>query len=132
MRVTHGCIRLYPKDIEQLFAQVSVGTPVYMVNQPFKLGWLNGALYLEVHPYLEEHTSAFADGFTQVNGQITKLTQTQRVEVDWDQVQKVIAERTGIPTVISTKLADPDLLVTEEVLIDPAKPEDLVESIPDL
>ena len=28
MRVSHGCIRLYPEDIESLFQQVPVGTPV--------------------------------------------------------------------------------------------------------
>lgn len=132
MRVTHGCIRLYPKDIEQLFARASVGTPVHMVNQPFKIGRLNGVLYLEVHPYLEEHANAFADSFTQVNGQITKMTQRAPVEVDWDQIQKVVAERTGIPTAISTPPAAPDLLVTEEVLVNPAEPERLLKSIPEL
>ncbi len=132
MRVTHGCIRLYPKDIEWLFAEVRLGTPVHIVNQPFKIGWLNGVLYLEVHPYLEEHANAFADDFTDVNGQITKVTQNASVEVDWDLVQKAVAERTGIPTAISTRLAAPGLLVTEEVLVDPVEPERLIEAIPDL
>ncbi len=39
MRVTHGCIRMYPEDIEGLFADIPVGTPVQIVNQPIKLGW---------------------------------------------------------------------------------------------
>lgn len=29
--VSHGCVRMYNKDIEELFAQVSVGTPVTVV-----------------------------------------------------------------------------------------------------
>ncbi len=49
-RVSSGCIRLYPEDIELLFEHVVVGTPVTIVDQPVKLGWSNGALYLEVHP----------------------------------------------------------------------------------
>lgn len=54
MRVSHGCIQMFPEDIEELFQQVSVGTPVRIVNQPQMLGWHNGNLYLEVHPALED------------------------------------------------------------------------------
>jgi L,D-transpeptidase ErfK/SrfK len=38
MRVTHGCVRLLPEDIEHLFDRVKVGTPVQIVNQPVKTG----------------------------------------------------------------------------------------------
>lgn len=54
MRVTHGCIRMYPEDIEGLYERVPVGTPVMIVNQPVKVGWAEDGLYLEVHPTLEE------------------------------------------------------------------------------
>lgn len=49
-RDSHGCIRLYPEDIEILYRQVKVGTPVTIVDQALKLAWSDGALYLEVHP----------------------------------------------------------------------------------
>src|SRR5690606_33955537 len=39
MRVTHGCIRMFPEDVEALFGRVPIGTRVQIVNQPFKLGW---------------------------------------------------------------------------------------------
>jgi L,D-transpeptidase ErfK/SrfK len=55
MRVTHGCIRMYPEDIETLFADVKVGTPVFIVNEPIKLGLRGGRFFLEVHQPLEEH-----------------------------------------------------------------------------
>ena len=35
MRVSHGCVRLYPEDIATLFAEVPVGLPVRIVDQPF-------------------------------------------------------------------------------------------------
>jgi L,D-transpeptidase ErfK/SrfK len=57
MRVTHGCVRMYPEDIESLYALVSVGTPVAIVDQPIKLGWLGELLYVEIHPPLEERKS---------------------------------------------------------------------------
>ena len=54
MRSSHGCIRLYPEDIEALFARVARGTAVRLVNQPVLAGWRDGQLYLEVHPPLAE------------------------------------------------------------------------------
>ncbi|HXQ64471.1 MAG TPA: L,D-transpeptidase family protein [Steroidobacteraceae bacterium] len=53
MQVTHGCMRLYPEDIEELFKRVAVDTPVRIINQPHKVGWAGGQLYVEVHPPLE-------------------------------------------------------------------------------
>src|SRR3954466_15345937 len=36
MAITHGCIRMYPEDIEALFPKVPVGTPVWLINEPVK------------------------------------------------------------------------------------------------
>jgi L,D-transpeptidase ErfK/SrfK len=47
--VTHGCIRLYPEDIEQFFNVIHVGVPGEFVYQPVKIGILNGKVYAEVH-----------------------------------------------------------------------------------
>jgi L,D-transpeptidase ErfK/SrfK len=49
MRVSHGCIRLYPEDIEQLFNLVSVGTSVRIIHEPIKVGTRGGLVFLEVH-----------------------------------------------------------------------------------
>jgi L,D-transpeptidase ErfK/SrfK len=54
MRVTHGCMRMYNEDVARLFPMIDVGTPVYLVNQPVKLGWDNGTLYMEVSQPLDE------------------------------------------------------------------------------
>ena len=53
MRVSHGCIRLYPEDIEVLFQRASVGTKVRIIDEPIKIGWLHNELYLEAHRPLE-------------------------------------------------------------------------------
>ena len=50
MRVTHGCVRLRERDIAELVRRVGVGTPVEIVSLPIKVGLLDGAVYLEVHP----------------------------------------------------------------------------------
>lgn len=49
MRVTHGCIRMFPEDIDYLFEQVGVDTPVEIINEPVKMGWDGDELVLEVH-----------------------------------------------------------------------------------
>lgn len=48
-RVSHGCIRLYPEDIESLFASVRPGTPVNVIYQPLKIGLKGSVIYIEVH-----------------------------------------------------------------------------------
>ena len=56
MRVTHGCIRMFPEDIEFLFQHIDVRTPVRIINEPVKLGWDGDELVMEVHPVLESAT----------------------------------------------------------------------------
>ena len=53
MRVTHGCIRMYPEDIFFLYNELKVGTPVRIINEPIKLGWDERKLFLEVHSSLD-------------------------------------------------------------------------------
>jgi len=61
-RVSHGCIRMYPEDIAVLFAQVTTGTAVRIVDQPYKVGRKNGMLYLEAHEAVDSEDAALASG----------------------------------------------------------------------
>lgn len=54
MRVTHGCIRMFPEDIAVLFPMLPVGTPVNIVNQPIKFGWEQEQLFVEAHEVLAQ------------------------------------------------------------------------------
>jgi L,D-transpeptidase ErfK/SrfK len=47
---THGCIRLYPEDIAQLYREVSTGYPGEFVYEPVKLGRHEGRIWIEAHP----------------------------------------------------------------------------------
>src|SRR6267378_7657528 len=60
MQVTHGCVRLYPEDIERLFPQVPVGTPVEFTYQPVKVGTRRGVLYVEAHRDIYRYTGSLA------------------------------------------------------------------------
>lgn len=48
-KVTHGCLRLYPEDIPELYNIVPIGTEVTIVRQPIKVGVDNKKVYIEVH-----------------------------------------------------------------------------------
>lgn len=105
MRVTHGCVRMYPEDIERLFPQIPVGTPVTFVNQPIKLGWLNDELYIEVHPPLEErgHTYSYEDMLTQALALIERKTQGMRLRIQGSALRKALEEQTGVPVKIADR-----------------------------
>lgn len=53
-RVSAGCIRMLPADIEELFSLVSVGTPVRVINEPVKIGRENGKTFLQMYPLLKD------------------------------------------------------------------------------
>ena len=56
MRVSHGCVRLYPENIELLYSFVDIGEQVMIVNEPYLLGTLDGEVYFEAHEPLEDDT----------------------------------------------------------------------------
>ncbi len=103
MRVTHGCIRLYPKDIKELFEQIPVGTPVRIVDQPYKAGWLKGKLYIEAHPPLEESDKK---GYQLLVNAISKaFEKVGKGKVDWNKVKQVAQEHTGMPVLVGVAAA---------------------------
>jgi len=107
LRVSSGCIRMYPEDIKALFGMVPVGTPVRIVNQPYKVGVLNGKLMLEASPYLEEDTDQFEGNMTSVVKMVVEVSKQNKYEVDWDLIRKVITERDSIPVEIGRVLDEP-------------------------
>ncbi len=109
MRVTHGCIRMFPEDIERLFPAVPVNTPVQIVNQPYKLGWFGEDLYLEVHAPLAETEASATSGdltLTSITRLYIQVTRHRSAVVDWDLVEKVFQDQRGIPTVIGHAYTD--------------------------
>jgi L,D-transpeptidase ErfK/SrfK len=116
MRVTHGCVRMFPEDIESLFKTVPTGTTVNIVNQPVKIGWtVDGTLYLEAHAVLSESdvdgegvAAAVVEEVVAQESPLTSLmrayiaaTDERRVDLDWDVAERVAQTGNGIPEVIS-------------------------------
>jgi L,D-transpeptidase ErfK/SrfK len=102
MRVSHGCIRLYPEDIEQLFQRVPVNTPVHIVDQPYKAGWKDGVLYLEAHaPFQEQVEKPQSDTDSLLQHVLAAAVRGRTQTVDWDRARQVAAEALGVPIPIS-------------------------------
>jgi L,D-transpeptidase ErfK/SrfK len=101
MRVSHGCIRLFPEDIAALFDRVAVGTPVLIVNQPYKMGWGQGGLYVEAHPPLAEESEEWtATALTRI---YAAATEKRRAQLRWDQAEAVMSEAKGLPEFVSVE-----------------------------
>jgi L,D-transpeptidase ErfK/SrfK len=103
-RVSSGCIRMYPEDIEFLFSTIAKGTAVHIIDQPYKVGWQKNKLYLEAHmPFLETRNSPMEE-LEKVRQLVLSATQNQSVNIDWHAVVTTLAKHSGIPHVIGVRL----------------------------
>jgi L,D-transpeptidase ErfK/SrfK len=102
-RISHGCIRLYPDDIAWLFGKVPIGTTVRIVDQPAKLGWVGGDLYLEVHPSQRQADQLERDGrfasepIPELIWRINRAAGDAAGRLDWAAPRQALEERRGIP-----------------------------------
>ncbi|MCH9692957.1 MAG: L,D-transpeptidase family protein [Gammaproteobacteria bacterium] len=123
MRVSHGCIRMFPEDVEFLFDRIAVNAAVRIIDVPVKIGWDGEALVAEVHPLLEvpqrlpeeteEHLqtldadvqqpeveSLSKDPLTHVTEQFIAATAERAGMLDWDVVEALVGRADGIPGVV--------------------------------
>lgn len=106
-RSSHGCIRMYPEDIAQLFGMVKVGTPVTIIDSSHSLGWQDENLYLEVNPTqtqsdaIMEYEHVVPLDIPGLEDEIRAAVKGRSHVVDWYMVQKISAARAGIPVAIT-------------------------------
>ncbi|TFH86480.1 hypothetical protein EQG41_12630 [Billgrantia azerbaijanica] len=89
MRASRGCIRMFPEDIESIFARVPKGTPVNIINQPIKAGWHAGTPYVQAYEPLE----AQENGMAQLLEALTLLGQSaegKSMALDYQQLRGVV------------------------------------------
>ena len=103
MRVTHGCIRMFPEDIEAMFNMVPVGTPVHIVNQPYKVGWSERGFYVEAHPPLGEELEDDAWTMTELTRAFVAATEEgQGTGFDWALAERAAQNPRGVPELVSS------------------------------
>jgi L,D-transpeptidase ErfK/SrfK len=116
LRSSHGCIRLYPEDIELLFSMVPVGTKVRVINEPFVFGFQDDKLYLQAFDVMEDDTRDWKKAQKKLVSKslaadIQKELKKRNEEVSWDLVASAGHDPRGIPVVISTGGASLDEVV---------------------
>ena len=104
MQITHGCVRMYPEDIEALYNSVPIGTPVYIVNQPIKAGWLNNTLYVEAHPDLEGEGKTQDERYAVALALIQKANNGELPEFDQVALNHALKDLDGTPTPLYERL----------------------------
>jgi L,D-transpeptidase ErfK/SrfK len=96
MEVSHGCLRLYPEDIERLFPEVPVGTPGEIVYQPVKVAIHAGEVYVQIARDIYGLTPAL---WKEARAVIDRLGVADRV--DGERLMAVLQSSTGIPVRVS-------------------------------
>ena len=108
MRVSHGCIRMYPEDIEKMFPGIAVGTQVHIINQPIKAGWHNGSLYIEVHPDLEDAQRSFQERMDVALSLIEQAKGNELISISGSALRQALIDSNGIPVAIYKSSLVPD------------------------
>jgi L,D-transpeptidase ErfK/SrfK len=108
MRASHGCIRLYPEDIESLFEMIPVGMQVTVVNQPLLYRWQGNSLYVQSYPPVVEGMDdsvappavVYDD---RVSNAIWQQSKTRSGAVNWDLVERVVEQAQGIAVPVTKR-----------------------------
>ena len=106
LRSSHGCIRLYPEDIAQLYEMVPIGTQVRVVNQPFVFGWQDGQLLMQAFDVLEDDPRDWKKAQKKLitrslAATLQKQLKSHNEQMNWDVVSSLSHEPRGIPVPIS-------------------------------
>lgn len=101
LRASNGCIRLYPENIEPLFATVPVREPVTIVNQPYLIGSRGGVFFLEAYKPHEELDESAAR--KRIRSELKTLETDRNQSFDWKRIDQVLSDARGIPFPISSE-----------------------------
>lgn len=131
MRVSHGCVRLYPENIEALYEMIGVGESVAIINEPFLAGWKDGDIYFEGHSPLEDDDVSVENRLIRMLGKVEGLASENEASFDLALLREAAGAQLGVPINLSggasneltararvvenTFVADPDMPTLAEV-----------------
>ena len=109
MAITHGCIRMYPEDIEALFPEVPVNTPVWLINEPVKVARVNGQVWLEVHPPVDAEGQQAPIDIESFYALANAALGDQPAAILWDFVLQALKDGSGLPQMIGIEVDPGDV-----------------------
>jgi L,D-transpeptidase ErfK/SrfK len=89
---SHGCIRMLPEHMEQLYSMVKIKTKGEIIYEPVKL-----AVNDEGRVYLEVRTDVYKT-HKSIKEYVSKVIETRGIsdKVDWQKIDKLIQDETGV------------------------------------
>ena len=118
MQISHGCVQLYPEDIEELFKNTSVGVPVHIIHQPYLTTWYQDMLYLEANEPLQKWAHDKAELKKQLLKQLHQISSKKNVSIDWEKVERIIQRSDGIPMPILTQSPSEETILANAVQLE--------------
>lgn len=104
-RASFGCIRMNESDIKQFFPIVTPGTPVEIIDMPYKVAWNDKQLFLEAHMPLEERSNEESANLAGIVKSIEKnMPRNQLTLVNWQLVAYLAEQPDGVPHDIGVRL----------------------------
>lgn len=92
LRVSHGCLHLYPEDAAEIFPNIAVGTPIRFIDEPFVIGldkrrWY-ASTYLPVteYPVLLGNYTRLVNALIPALNDMAAMRASERVDFDWDRL----------------------------------------------
>jgi L,D-transpeptidase ErfK/SrfK len=116
LRSSHGCIRMYPEDVEMIYEYVQTGEKVTVVNQPFVFGWHDGQLYMQAFDVLEDDPRNWKNAQKRLlsralASRIQKELKARNETVNWELISKFTHDPRGIPVSVSRADASIEAIV---------------------
>ena len=126
MRVSHGCVRLYPENIEYLYELVDIGESVTIINEPYLFGEHDGVVYFEGHAPLEDDAIDPQDRLDLLLERWNGALPTGFSDDQFARVQAAADSASGIPVRIEAGRPDDVMnrvrVVRNTVEVDPEAP----------
>jgi L,D-transpeptidase ErfK/SrfK len=98
-RVSHGCIRLYPEDVSALYHTVPVGTKVYVIYEPIKVGWGDGKCWIQV---FDDFDNQLVDPLPKALSQLSRCEAVVGpLDVDFKALNRALKDKTGVPVEVA-------------------------------
>ena len=128
LRSSHGCIRLYPEDIESFYKMIPVGTAVHVVNQPYVFGWHDGQLYVQALGHFEDDKRDWKNGQRKLlqkglSPRVQQELKARSQAVDWDVVARIAQQPRGLPLSVSRGETTVDALIAAAPRVENRIPE---------
>lgn len=99
VRSSAGCIHLYPEDIQELFENIPLKTPVTIINKPYLFGSQNNQLLVEAHLPLAEVREQYANIAESIEDN-EELKKQPNVQLNKIEALAAIKNHLGVPQVI--------------------------------